>query len=177
MLNHVTKHRQYIVHEFKKNRIILNKAEDIGVKVALINGMTFGLGFLFIMTFAGLLFSDGLLGLIGIGALLTYNYLFISLVLLYLTLPFALWMFGKRNSKSLNQGKSVIRTSTEFSFGVNLIIWLVFLVSQLILGGFENYLYLNLIVIGIILVSGILTTYTFGFYIVKLTKEKLKASV
>ena len=88
----------------------MNKTETIGAKVALINGMTFGLGFLFIMTFIGLLFSDGLLGLIGIGALLSYNYLFISLALLYLTLPIALWIFGKRNSKSLNQGKSVIKT-------------------------------------------------------------------
>ncbi len=155
----------------------MNKSEKIGAKVALINGMTFGLGFLFIMTFIGLLFSDGLLGLIGIGALLSYNYLFISLALLYLTLPIALWIFGKRNSKSLNQGKSVLKTSAEFSFGVNLIIWIVFLLSQLVLGGVENYLYLNLIVIGIILVLGFLTTYTFGFYIVKLTKEKIKASV
>ncbi len=155
----------------------MNKSEKIGAKVALINGMTFGLGFLFIMTVIGLLFSDGLLGLIGIGALLSYNYLFISFTLIYLTLPFALWIFGKRNSKSLNQGKSVLKTSAEFSFGVNLIIWIVFLFSQLVLGGIENYLYLNLIVIGLILVLGFLTTYTFGFYIVKLTKEKIKASV
>ena len=155
----------------------MNKSENIGAKIALINGMTFGLGFLFIMTFIGLVFSDGLLGLIGIGALLSYNYLFISLALLYLTLPIALWIFGKRNSKSLNQGKSVIKTSAEFSFGVNFIIWIVFLLSQLVLGGIENYLYLNLIVIGIILILGFLTTYTFGFYIVKLTKEKIKASV
>ncbi|WP_299229673.1 hypothetical protein [uncultured Psychroserpens sp.] len=155
----------------------MNKSECIGAKVALINGMSFGLGILFIMTFIGLLFSDGLLGLIGIGALLSYNYLFISLALLYLALPFALWLFGKRNSKNLNQGKSIIKTSAEFSFGVNLIIWIVFLFSQLVLGGIENYLYLNLIVIGTILVLGFLTTYTFGFYIVKLTKEKLKASV
>ncbi|PNQ72502.1 hypothetical protein C1T31_12000 [Hanstruepera neustonica] len=154
----------------------MDKTENIGAKVALINGMTFGLGFLFIITFIGILFSDGLLGLIGIGALLSYNYLFISLALLYLTLPIALWIFGKRNTKSLNQGKSIIKTSAEFSFGVNLIIWIVFLFSQLLLGGLENYLYLNLIVIGIIIVLGFLTTYTFGFYIVKLTKEKIKAN-
>ena|SRR5690606_23853323 len=155
----------------------MNKTENIGAKIALINGMTFGLGFLFITTLIGLLFSGGLLGLIGIGALLSYNYLFLSLTLLYLTLPFALWIFGKRNSKSLNQGKSILKTSAEFSFGVNLIIWIVFLLSQLVLGGIDNYLYLNLIVIGIIFVLGFLTTYTFGYYIVKLTKEKLKASV
>ena len=155
----------------------MNKNKNIGAKVALINGMTFALGFLFIMTFIGLMFSDGLLGLIGIGALLSYNYLFISLALLYLTLPIALWIFGKRNTKSLNQGKSILKTSAEFSFGVNLIIWIVFLFSQLVLGGFENYLYLNLIVIGIVIVLGFLTTYTFGFYIVTLTKEKIKASV
>ncbi|MFG6688099.1 hypothetical protein ACGK9U_16125, partial [Mariniflexile sp. HNIBRBA6329] len=153
------------------------KNENIGAKVALINGMTFGLGFLFIMTFIGLMFSGGLLGLIGIGALLSYNSLFISLALLYLTLPIALWIFGKRNTKSLNQGKSIIKTSAEFSFGVNFIIWIVFLFSQLVFSGFENYLTLNLIVIGIIIVLGFLTTYTFGFYIVKLTKEKIKASV
>ncbi|MCR8668046.1 hypothetical protein NO995_10160 [Aestuariibaculum sp. M13] len=155
----------------------MNKNENIGAKVALINGMTFGLGFLFIMTFIGLMFSGGLLGLIGIGALLSYNSLFISLALLYLTLPIALWIFGKRNTKSLNQGKSIIKTSAEFSFGVNFIIWIVFLFSQLVFSGFENYLTLNLIVIGIIIVLGFLTTYTFGFYIVKLTKEKIKASV
>ena len=155
----------------------MNNTEKIGAKVALINGMAFGLGFLFILTIIGLLLSGGLLGIIGIGALLSYNYIFISLVLLYLTLPFALWIFGKRNSKCLNQGKSVLKTSAEFSFGVNLIIWIVFLFSQLVLGGFENYFYLNLIVIGIILILGFLTTYTFGFYIVKLTKEKIKASV
>ena len=155
----------------------MNKTENIGAKVALKNGMTFGLGFLFLLTFIGILFSDGLLGLIGIGALLSYNYLFISLALIYLTLPFALWIFGKRNSKSLNQGKSILKTSAEFSFGVNLIIWIAFLFSQLVLGGIENYLYLNLIVIGIILILGFLTTFTLGFYIVKITEEKIKASV
>ena len=155
----------------------MNKIENIGAKVALINGMTFGLGFLFIMAFIGILFSDGLLGLIGIGALLSYNYIFISLGLIYLTLPFALWIFGKRNSRSLNQGKSLLKTSAEFSFGVNLIIWFAFLFSQLILGGIENYLYLNLIVIGIILILGFLTTFTFGLYIIKLTEQKIKASV
>ena len=155
----------------------MNKIENIGAKLALINGLTFGLGFLIIMTFIGLLFSGGLLGFIGIGALLSYNYLFISLALLYLTLPFALWIFGKRNTKSLNQGKSILKTSAEFSFGVNFIIWIVFLFSQLVFGGFENYIYLNLIVIGIIITLGSLTTYTFGFYIVKLTNEKIKASV
>lgn len=154
----------------------MNKSEKIGARIALINGMAIGLGFLFIMTFIGFLASDGLFGLIGIGSLLSYNYLFISFSLLYLTLPFALWIFGKRNSKSLNQGKSVLKTSAEFSFGVNLIIWIVFLFSEFALRGFENYLYLNLIVVGIILVLGFLTTYTFGFYIVKLTKEKIKAS-
>lgn len=151
----------------------MKRKETIGAKVALINGMTFGLGFLFIISAIGTLFSDGLLGIIGIVSLVSYKYIFISLALLYLTLPFALWYFGKRNVKSLNRGKTILQISAQFSFGVNLIIWIVFLISQLILNEIENYLYLNLIVIGIILILGFLTTYTFGFYIVKLTKEKI----
>ncbi len=153
------------------------KAEIIGAKVALYNGLAFGLGFLFIISFSAILLANGLLGIIGVGAFLSYNYLIISFILLYLSFPFALWVFGKSNSKNLIKGKSVIKVSAGFSFGVNLFIWLVFLVSQLAFGGFEYPLYLSVIIIGLILVLGMLTTCSLGFYIVKMTKEKIKTSI
>jgi hypothetical protein len=150
------------------------KIEIIGAKVALYNGLVFGFGFLFIVSFLGLLFADGLLGIIGIGALLSYNHLFVSFILLYLTFPYALWIFGKNNSLNLIKEKSIIKISAGFSFGVNLFIWTVFLVSQLAFGGFEYPLYLSLTIMGIVLTLGVLTTCSLGLYIVRLTKEKIK---
>ena len=153
------------------------KIENIGAKIALYNGSIFGFGFLFLLSFLGILFANGLLGIIGIGALLSYNYLFVSFLLLYLSFPFALWIFGKHNSKNIIKGKSVMKTSAKFSFGVNLIIWLIFLISQIIFGGFEYLLQLNLIIFGVIVVLGTLTTCSLGIYIVNRTKEKLKTSI
>jgi uncharacterized membrane protein len=91
--------------------------------------LTFGLGGLIIISILGILLLDVLIGIIGIVALWSYNYMFLSLVLLYITFPLDLWFFGKRNSKNILQGKSNIKTSAEFSFGVNIMIWLVFLLN------------------------------------------------
>ena len=156
-------------------KLHMNKIEKIGAKIAMNQGLTFGIGALVFITIFGILFSGGLLGIIGIGALLSYNYLIISLGLLYISFPFALWFFGKRNSRNIINGKSKIKTSAEFSFGVNLIIWSVFLFSQLVFGGFEETLYLKLVTLGMIIIFGILTTGTLGLYIVKLTADKIKA--
>ena len=154
---------------------MINDFEKIGAKIAITQGLTFGLGGLLFISVFGILFSGGLLGIIGIVALLSYNYLIVSLVLLYAIFPFALWFFGKRNSNNILRGKSKIKTSAEFSFGVNLIIWSVFLFSQLIFGEFEETLYLKLGTFGLIIILGILTTGTLGLYIVKLTEDKIKA--
>ena len=149
--------------------------ENIGAKTALYQGLAFGLGFLIIISALGILYSGGLMGIIGVGALLSYNYLIISLVLLYLTFPIALWIFGKRNSKNIVNGKNRVKTSAEFSFGVNILIWSTFLFSQLAFGKFQEQLYLKLTIIGLIIILGTITTFTLGFYIVKLTEEKIKA--
>jgi len=150
--------------------------EIIGEKVALKLGLIYGFGFLFLLTLFGILASDGLFGLIGIGVILSSNYLFVSLVLLYSAFPLALSFFGKYNSRNLMKGKSVMRTSAEFSFGVNFVIWQVFLLSQLILNQFENFIQLNLTVLVLILILGTLTSSTLGVLIVKSTEEKINAS-
>lgn len=155
----------------------MTKSEKIGAKIALLNGLTFGLGIPIILIFILLLSADGLLGWIGIGAILSYNYIIVSLVLLLGSFPIALWTFGKRNARNIDKGKSIIKTSAEFSFATNVIVWIVFLISQYIIGNAENNVLVSLFALGAIVVFGILTTYTIGYYIVRLTKEKLKACV
>jgi hypothetical protein len=148
--------------------------ESIGRTVALKYGLTFGFLFLILFTVTVILFSGGLLGIIGISALLSYNYLFVSLILMYVSFPFALSIFGKKNARNIRKGKKDVKISAEFSFGVNTMIWLVFLISQSIFGEFQHSIQLNLIVLGLILILGTLTTFTLGLHIVTKTKEKIK---
>jgi len=152
----------------------MDSSESIGGKIALKHGLAYGLSFLIVLSLGAIHFSDGLLGYIGIAAMLAYNYLIISFLMLYISFSIALWYFGKRNALNILKGKSTIKTSAEFSFGVNLIIWSIFLITQLGFGGFEEPFYLKLVVLGLIAILGTLTTFTLGLYLVKLTEERIK---
>ena len=154
----------------------LIETEKAGSRTALRIGLKLGLLFFFLATIILILIAGGLLGIIGLYSILTFNNLYISLLLLYISFPFALWTFGKRNGKSIYNDKSTIRTSLEFSFGVNLIIWTVFLLSQLIIGQSTDLLIWTLATIGIIIILSAITTFTIGIYIVNRTRKKIKAS-
>jgi hypothetical protein len=122
-----------------------------------------------------ILIAGGLLGIIGLFAILAFNGLYLSLLLLYCAFPFALWTFGKRNGKNIFNEKSAVRTSLEFSFGVNLTIWSVFLLSQMLIGELTNALIWTLGTIGVILILSAITTFTIGIYIVNQTKKRIDA--
>ncbi len=154
----------------------LDIIQKLGSKTALKVGFSIGTIFLIMTTALLVLIAGGLLGLIGIYTILSFNQLYISLLLLYLSFPIALWTIGKRNGKNLFLGKSIIRTSVEFSFGVNLIIWAVFLISQVIIGESTDLFIWTLGTIAVIIILSILTTFTIGIYIVNKTRKKIKAN-
>tara|TARA_R110001632_G_scaffold107745_2_gene217461 strand:- start:755 stop:1228 length:474 start_codon:yes stop_codon:yes gene_type:complete len=154
------------------NRI--RKIENLGARVALFKGMFFGIFFVFLVFLFTILFTLGLFRIIGI-ALLSYNNIFYSFLLMFFSYPFALWFFGKNNAKRLIKEVDDFKTSIVFSFGVNSVIWLVFGFSQLAFGGFSNLIQLILIVLALVLVFGSLTSCTIGFYIVSLTKERIES--
>lgn len=153
----------------------LTQTEKIGSRTALRIGLKIGLLFLFLTTIILTLIAGGLLGIIGLYSILTFNQLYISLLLLYFSFPLALWTLGKRNGTNILKYKSTFRTSLEFSFGVNLIIWTVFLLSQLIIGQSTDLLIWTLATIGIMIILGSITTFTIGIYIVNRTRKMIKA--
>ena len=154
----------------------LDEIEKLSSRTALKVGLSVGTLFLFLTTTFLVLIAGGLLGLIGLYAILSFNNLYLSLLLLYLSFPLALWIVGKRNGKNLFNDKSTLRTSFEFSVGVNLIVWTVFYISQLIVGQSTEIIVWTIATIGTIIVFSILTTFTIGIYIVKRTRNKIKAS-
>ena len=153
----------------------MTEIEKIGSKTALKIGLKLGTLFLLLTTIVLISIAGGLLGIIGLYSILKFNNLYISLLLLYISFPLALRTFGKRNGKNIINDKSSVRTSLEFSFGVNLIIWTVFLLSQLLIGQSTNPVIWTLATIGIIITLSTITTFTIGIYIVNRTKRKIKA--
>ena len=151
----------------------LDEIEKLSSRTALKVGLSVGTLFLLLTTTFLVLIAGGLLGLIGLYAILSFNNLYLSLSLLYLSFPLALWIVGRRNGKNLFNGKSTLRTSLEFSFGVNLIIWTVFYLSQLLVGESTEIVIWTLATIGIIIVLSILTSFTIGILIVKRTRNKI----
>lgn len=154
--------------------IRLDEVEKLSSRIALKVGLSIGTLFLIITTTFLVLIAGGILGLIGLYAILSFNNLYFSFILLYLSFPLALWILGKRNGKSLFDNKSKLRTSFEFSFGVNVIIWTVFYISQLIIGPSTELLIWTIATIGVIIVLSFLTTFTIGIFIVHHTSVKME---
>ncbi|NEN25744.1 hypothetical protein G3O08_19830 [Cryomorpha ignava] len=151
----------------------LDEIEKMSSKTALKVGLSVGTFFLFLTTSILVLVAGGLLGLIGLYAILSFNNLYLSLILLYLSFPFALWTVGRRIGKNLFNDKSTLRTSFEFSFGVNLIIWTVFYISQLLVGQSTEIVIWTIATVGITIILSILTTFTIGILIVNQTRKKI----
>ncbi len=141
---------------------------------ALRQGLKIGTFFLLLSSLGLLMLTGGLLGLVGLHSILTYNKLYISLILLYLSFPFALWNFGKINVKNILKQKNRLLCSLEFSVGINIVIWTVFLISQLLFGTTTNPLLWFIATIKVIIILSIFSTFTIGLYIVKRTETAIK---
>ncbi|TCI92771.1 hypothetical protein [Tenacibaculum sp. M341] len=156
--------------------IVTKNKEKQGAKIALFYGLLFSFFSMIPLTFIFLilLFSVDLVGLVGIGVLSFFLFTILTPVLTTV-FPIALWYLGKRNVRSLLKGKTIIRISTEFSFGTNLIVWLSIFIFLVVSGNTFFLLGLIYVIPILFIVLSTLTTFTIGLFIVKKTKKKMKS--
>jgi hypothetical protein len=152
-----------------------NKLKKIGSLTALKLGLGIGTIFLVATMSFFILLANGLLGIIGEHSHISYNNLYISFILLYLSFPVALWFFGSRISTNLNNGVGNTLSSAKFSFGVNFLIWAVFLSSQIILCEETKHLTWTVITLLFVISVGTITTFTLGLLITNRIKNKINS--
>ena len=147
----------------------------IGSVIALKYGITSGVFFFVISLILFFFLSVELTFFFLVSMLLATEFAF-AIGLFQIAFVLSLYYLGKRNAKRIIEGKSLLTVSAEFSFGVNGIIWITFLIPILINGDPGSMYFFSLFCLTMIIGMGIFTTFTIGYYIVKLTAKKMKVS-
>lgn len=146
----------------------MNKFEIAGARTSLLLGLPFGLtaviaGFLFPATVTGE-------GLFTMGYILVNGYATIGLLISFVIM---LWVAGKQLGKDIENNKGTFNTTLKFSFVINLTIWSVFILVHLLTNRTIDTFFGFLLPLGLGFISIILTPFTIGLLIYKVTVRRI----
>jgi hypothetical protein len=148
-------------------------ARRIGGLMALLLGMGIGSGLIMFFSVVAIVFSGGLLGMIGLQALVTFNNLHLTMLDVYLAYPIALWFLGRDMGANLSsQRMSITVASARFSFGLSAVLWAVFLITQLWIGKDTDLALWLFGAVVMALITGLVATFSFGLFIAFIVKNK-----
>ncbi|MDO1451415.1 hypothetical protein Q0590_34390 [Rhodocytophaga aerolata] len=146
----------------------MNKFETAGARTSLLIGLPFGLtavivGFLFPAAVTGE-------GLFTMGYILVNGYATIGLLISFVIM---LWVAGKQLGKDIENHKGTFNTTLKFSFVINLTIWSVFILVHLLTNRTIDTFFGFLLPMGLGFISIILTPFTIGLLIYKVTLRRI----
>ena len=152
----------------------MNKIKRVGSQISMKYGLLFfGLiSFFAILVLVALVFLVDLLGMISV---LMLGGAYIGFILLII-IPFviALKLFGRKLAKDISSGRSLMSSSVRFSFGVNIFIWTLALLSSFFFIESKDFLKALGLYVLLIFILGLLTTVSIGLVISKEVKSNLE---
>lgn len=153
-------------------------ARRIGGFVALVVGFWIGTVLACVLALAAIMYSGGLVGMIGLQALITFNNLHYTLFVTYMAFPIALWALGKELGADLATGKlTTLLASARFCFGLSIMLWAIFLVTQLAFGKSTDLALWLFGSIVMALLTGLAATFSFGLLIAFAIRKKHEARI
>ncbi len=116
------------------------------------------------LALTGLLrYSGGLIRMIGLEKVLSFNNLHYSFLVMFLALPAVLWALGRDLGHNLAvRNMHPVMASFRYSFGVQAGVWLIFLLTQVFFGDKTDAAMWAFGVLVVVLYLGLLSTFTFG---------------
>ena len=145
------------------------KHERIGIITSFCVGLPFGLLAVATATILPMVLSGE--GLFSLGLMGIYGKATIGLVAAFL---FSLWYAGRDIARHLADGAGLLRTSFKYSYSVNAVIWLVFMILTLVQNPTPVTILLLIPPVIAFLICTALTTVSIGLVITAIVRNRMK---